>query len=180
MDDIKEVKKAKKGNLTAFEHLILKHNELMYRVSKSILYKDEDSADAIQETVLKAYQKIHTLREPAFFKTWLLKILMNECYTILRKQRNIIPMEEWTEPSGKDIGYESFELDELLKDLPEEQGQLLKLFHIEDMSIHDLAELYNVPENTMKTRLRRAREKMRERLSIDNEEGYEWKNGNKS
>lgn len=177
MDDSKEVKKAQKGNIVAFEHLILKYNELMYRVSKTILTGDQDCADAIQETVLKAYQKIHTLREPAYFKTWLLKILMNESYTILRQKRNIIPMESWTEPSEKDKGYESFEIEDLLNRLPEEQRQLIKLFHIEDMSIHDLSEIYNVPENTIKTRLRRAREKMRESLLIDNEEVFQWKNG---
>ncbi|MCP1307418.1 hypothetical protein NI000_09170 [Paenibacillus tyrfis] len=52
-------------------------------MAKSILDKDENAADALQETILKAYQSIHALREPKFFKTWIFRILINQCNTIL-------------------------------------------------------------------------------------------------
>ena len=61
MNQIKEVKKAIKGNRSSFEKLILEHKLMMYRVSRTILSNDEDCADAMQEAIIKAFQNIHTL-----------------------------------------------------------------------------------------------------------------------
>lgn len=176
MDVIKVVKKAQRGNVKAFERLVVFHQVLMYRVAKSILHRDEDCADAIQEAILKAYQSIRTLREPKYFKTWLLRIVMNECHQIHRQRKNLFTLEKCAEPASIEKAFVQIEVEELLDSLPEDQSHLLKLFHIEDISIKDLADIFQVPENTIKTRLRRAREKAREILTM--EEDYQWKNGN--
>lgn len=177
MNLIKEVKKAIKGNSSSFEKLILTHKLLMYRVSRTILSRDEDCADAMQEAIMKAFQNIHTLREPSYFKTWLIRILLNECHQLHRKRKNLISIEELAEPLSKEHGYEKIEIEQLLDVLPSEDKQLLKLFYIEDLSIHDLALILDIPENTVKTKLRRAREKMQKTLAKD-EEVTTWKNGN--
>ena len=65
--------------------LILASQETLYRVAKTLLYNDADCADAIQETIVKAFSKIHTLKKEQYAKTWLIKILINECYAIMRK-----------------------------------------------------------------------------------------------
>ncbi|MEH7379389.1 sigma-70 family RNA polymerase sigma factor [Bacillus sp. JJ1533] len=176
MDIAKEVKKARRGSHSSFEKLITAHKLLMYRVAKTILINDEDCADAMQEAIIKAYEKIDTLREPAYFKSWLCRIVLNECYQLLRHKKNVIKMEEWLEPHMNEHGYEEVEVEQMLSMLSEEQSQLLKLFHIEGISILELAQIYEVPENTIKTRLRRAREKMRE-LWDAKEEGSSWING---
>ncbi|WP_010677190.1 sigma-70 family RNA polymerase sigma factor [Bacillus timonensis] len=176
MDIEKEVKKARRGSNSSFEKLIMAHKLLMYRVAKTILVNDEDCADAIQEAILKAYQKMNTLKEPAYFKSWLCRIVLNECYQLLRQKKNVVHMEEWLELETQDHGFETVEMEQMLSILPKEQSHLLKLFHIEGMSIIELAHIYEVPENTIKTRLRRAREKMREYWDIK-EEGSVWKNG---
>ncbi|WP_077619901.1 RNA polymerase sigma factor [Bacillus sinesaloumensis] len=176
MDIVKEVKKARRGNKSSFEKLIVAHHLLLYRVAKTVLSNDEDCADAIQEAIIKAYQKIDTLREPGYFKSWLCRIVLNECYQLVRQKKNVINMEEWVEPHIQEKGYEEVEVEQMLSKLPEAQSQLLKLFHIEGITILELAQIYEVPENTIKTRLRRAREKMRE-LWDSKEEGSLWKNG---
>lgn len=173
----KEVKKAMKGNSSSFEKLILSHKLMMYRVSRTILSRDEDCADAIQEAILKAFQKIHTLREPRYFKTWLIRILLNECHQIHRKRKNLIPMDELAEPFSNENGYDKIEVVQLLDILPSEDKQLLRLYYIDDLSIHDLAIILELPENTIKTRLRRSREKIQKALAKD-EEVTTWKNGN--
>ncbi|MBN2983761.1 RNA polymerase sigma factor [Cohnella algarum] len=175
MDMTKEVKKAQKGHPHAFEHLIRAHKVIMYRVARTLLASDADCADAIQEAILKAFENIRTLREPAYFKTWLLRIVINECNRILRQHRKVIELDEWTAPSAKESGFEKVELEQLLKTLPEEDRILLKLYHIDDLSIKELAEIYQKPENTIKTQLRRAREHARSIWS--KQEGYPWKNG---
>ena len=176
MDIAKEVKKAKRGSKSSFEKLIIEHKLLMYRVAKTILSNDEDCADVIQEAIIKAYEKIDTLREPMYFKSWLCKIVINECYQLLRQKKNVVHMEEWLETPIKETGYEKVEVEQMLEKLPEEQSRLLKLFHIEGISILELAHIYEVPENTIKTRLRRSREKMRE-LWNEIEGGSIWTNG---
>ncbi|MDG5788545.1 sigma-70 family RNA polymerase sigma factor [Evansella sp. AB-P1] len=175
MDIQKEVKKAKKGHRGAFEKLVLYYQVMMYRVAKTILSRDEDCADAIQETILKAYEKISTLREPKYFKSWLIRILMNECYQIGRQRKRVVSIEEWVEPSSLDSGYEKIEVTELLHKLPSEQRELLQFYHIEDISIYDLSVIYEVPENTIKTRLRRARENVRD--IFQKEDDSKWING---
>ncbi|MCC3356227.1 RNA polymerase sigma factor [Bacillus sp. REN16] len=176
MDIAKEVKKARRGSKSSFEKLIVAHKLLMYRVAKTILTNDEDCADVMQEAIIKAYQKIDTLREPAYFKSWLCRIVLNECYQLLRQKKNVIHMEEWLEPQINERGFEEVEVKEMLNKLSEEDSQILKLFHIEGISIIELSQIYEAPENTIKTRLRRAREKMRE-LWDEKEEGSSWKNG---
>lgn len=63
--------------------LILNSERQLYSTAKTILFRDEDCADAIQETIVKAFSKIETLRNDKYAKTWLMRILMNECYTLL-------------------------------------------------------------------------------------------------
>ncbi len=179
MDLIKDVKKAMKGNHSSFEKLIHAHKLTMYRVSRTILTRDEDCADAMQEAIMKAFQHIRTLKEPRFFKTWLIRILLNECYQLHRKRKNLVSIDQLEEPSAIESGYEKIEIEQLLNVLPASDKELLKLFYIEDLSIHDLALILNIPENTVKTRLRRAREKMQKTLAKD-EEVATWKNGNKN
>ena len=169
MNHMKEVKKAIKGNRSSFEKLILEHKLMMYRVSRTILTNDEDCADAMQEAIIKAFQNIHTLREPRYFKTWLIRILLNECQQILRKRKNLISIDEWIEPYANEGGYEKIEIIQLLDVLPTEEQQLLKLYYIEDLSIGNLSLILEIPENTVKTKLRRAREKMQKTLTKDEE-----------
>ena len=66
--------------------LILASEDSMYHVAKSLLYNDADCQDAIQEAIAKAFDKIGTLTQDTYAKTWLLRILINECYGIMRKE----------------------------------------------------------------------------------------------
>ena len=70
--------------------LIIDSEETMYHVAKSLLYNDADCADAIQEAIVKAFAKLHTLKDDSYAKTWLIRIVMNECYAIMRKEKKII------------------------------------------------------------------------------------------
>ena len=87
------VKKAQKGDAEAFITLIEENKQSMYKVARGFLNNDEDIADAISETVLDCYEKIHTLKQSAYFKTWMIRILINNCKDLIRKQRGDIPIE---------------------------------------------------------------------------------------
>ena len=98
------IRKAKDRDPDAFTTLMQQQTKDMYRVAIAILMNDEDAADAIQETILDCWERIGTLRENRYFKTWLTRILINNCYDIRRKRENLAPMEEY-EPSAVEDSY---------------------------------------------------------------------------
>ena len=76
---IQLVKRSISGDADAFLELMEKNSLAMYKVARGILDNDEDAADAIQDTILTCFEKIHTLKNPEYFKTWMIRILINEC-----------------------------------------------------------------------------------------------------
>ena len=107
----------------------------MYRVAKSILHQDEDCADAIQSAILNAYEKLDTLRNEKFFKTWLTRILINECYKILRSNKEQIPFELYMAEQNREKN--SSDLYEKLMELDEKYRIPFVLFHVEGYSIQE-------------------------------------------
>ena len=83
--------------------LILDSERQLYSTAKSILKDDQDCADAIQETIVKAFSKIKTLRNDKYARTWLIRILINECYTLLRKSSKFVPLEEMNKSAESGI-----------------------------------------------------------------------------
>ena len=82
----KLVKKARQGDPDAFTELMQSQMQNMYKTARAILYNDEDAADAISETILTCWEKLHQLKNPAFFRTWMTRILINKCKDIIKKQ----------------------------------------------------------------------------------------------
>ena len=70
-----------------FLRLALDSEPTLFHVSLSILHNEQDCADAVQEAILKAYENRHKLKEIKYFKTWIVRIVINECYSILRKKK---------------------------------------------------------------------------------------------
>ena len=72
-----------------FGELIMTNKESLYRVAKSVLRNDDDCADAIEEAIVKGFENLRSLKKDEFAKTWLIRILLNECYSIYRfKQKS--------------------------------------------------------------------------------------------
>lgn len=173
MDLEKEVKRARKGNKEAFSRLIKNYEMMLYRVSYSILRSDEDCADAIQETILKAYGGIGSLREPKFFKTWLTRIVMNESYQLVRRKHKVVSLESMGDPGKEDRGYANIELEEAIEHLSEELRLVIILFYFEDLPLKEIVKVMDCPLGTVKTRLFRARAELERLLSEDEEGGGE-------
>lgn len=150
--------------------LILKSERQLYSTAKSILCDDQDCADAISETIVKAFSKIHTLRVDKYAKTWLIRILLNECYDILRKQSKQVSIEnlqEYLEASVDKIMQEDSDYGELyqaLNTLKEELRLPMVLYYIDEYSIREIAQILEISEGAVQKRLVRAREKMRKTL----------------
>lgn len=147
--------------------LILASEDSLYHVAKTLLREDADCADAIQEAIVSAFTKLHTLRRDEYAKTWLTRILINECYDILRNQKRLVSIEEQAVPEQEETGRDYSDLYEALETLPEEMRICVTLFYMEGYSIREIASILEVKENTVKSRLSRAKAKLRRELESE-------------
>jgi RNA polymerase sigma-70 factor (ECF subfamily) len=133
----------------------------MFRVARSILRTDAECADAMQETVVRAYKAIRRLKEPLYFKTWLIRILMNECRRMYKRHQRVIPMADPAEEAAYHPEWaESLTVIEAVCQLDEELRAIVALYYLEDMPLKEVAQLLDLPEGTVKSRLARSREKL--------------------
>lgn len=146
--------------------LILESERQMYLTAKTILHNDWDCSDAIQETIVKAFQKIDTLKKDRYAKTWLIRILINECYNLLRKESRFVPLEEMEELSVKKPEEEQdySDLYKAVCSLKEELRIPVVLYYGEDFSVREIAQILDITEGAVQKRLFRAREKLRKQL----------------
>lgn len=152
------VKRARNKDSEAFIHLMQLHMQSMYRVALAILMNDEDVADAIQETILIVWEKIESLKETRYFKTWMIRILINNCYDIRKKSLPIVELEEWKEPVSED-SY-NLEWKEALASLDKKYSIVLTLFYSEGYSVREISHMLRIPTSTVRTRLQRGRERL--------------------
>jgi RNA polymerase sigma-70 factor (ECF subfamily) len=158
--NLSDVVLAKKGDKVAFERLVRKHSVSLYRVARGILRCESDIEDATQETIIKAYKKLVSLKSDLYFKTWLIKILVNECTYILRANKKTVNLVE-TEPASPDNQYENLELLSVVQSLDTDLRIVTLLFYYEGLPQKDIAEVLNLPVGTVSSRLSRSREKLR-------------------
>lgn len=164
------INKARRGDKEAFVDL-MKVNELaLYKVAKSILKNDADVEDAMQETILTAFEKITSLKEERYFKTWLTKILINKCNDILRKNKITVQMEEFYDVGYTENFIDHISMKEGLKILTQEQQLVLDLYYVMGFNAREISEMLSEKESTIKVRLFRSRNKLKN-FFIDNKEG---------
>ncbi|WP_239617297.1 RNA polymerase sigma factor [Cohnella mopanensis] len=155
---IGDVELARRGDKEAFIRLMRMLELSLYQTAKAFLHSDEDCADAMQETALRAYRSVRSLKNPEYLKTWIVRILINECKRVLEKKRNIVPLQPEYEPAMMDPGYARFELRELVDRLEAPQRSVVLLYYYGGLTVKEIAEELNVPEGTIKSRLYKARE----------------------
>ena len=149
---------------TAFGNLVMENEVQLYRIAKAILRKDEDCMDAAQEAVTKAFERLDTLRNDAFAKTWLIRILIHECCTLAKERKRLVPVESgWRDETSEKQDYSS--LYKALSDLEPEFRIVLVLHYLEGYQIQEISRMLEIPEGTVKSRLYRGRDKMRTLLS---------------
>ncbi len=152
------VKKAMQKDPDAFTELMQLHLKDMYRTALAILMNDEDAADAIQDTILACWEKLDRMKKPQYFKTWMTRILINNCYKIRKAAKNTGTLDECAEPAAYDEY--NLELKEALASLDEKYRVAMTLFYSEGYSIDEIAKILKIPKSTVQTRLHRGRKKL--------------------
>lgn len=164
---IELVELAKTGNQEAFSKLIEEMKFKLYKTGISILKNDDDTCDAIQETLINAYKSISTLKNNEYFSTWIIRILINKCYDIIRKNKKIVYLDEKMKLE-QDMYYEIYsqesELEVVLNKIDKDLRMVTVLYYYDDLSVIQISEMLNIPDGTVKSRLSRARSKIYEIL----------------
>lgn len=148
-----------------FVQLVLEAEPTLFHVAFSILHHEQDCADAVQEAVVKAYEQRNTLKNQTFFKTWLVRIVMNECYQILRKRKRRMSMDEKLLKDDRKLSVyvreDYLDLYRAIAALKEKDRICILLFYMEDFTIKQIADTLEIPTGTVKSRLNRAREQLK-------------------
>ena len=151
---------ARKGDKEAFSKLIQEIKIKLYKTGMAILKNDDDVCDALQETLINAYTKITTLKNPEYFNTWIIRIMINNCYEIIRKNKRASKITEKIKQSIDnyyEIYCEQSDLENILKQLDEDLRLVTVLYYYDDLKVKEISKLLNIPEGTVKSRLSRAR-----------------------
>lgn len=149
---------------------VLNAENSLYRVAKTILINNADCEDAVQETILRAWERQSTLRQPEYFKTWLTRILINECNRLAKKRPDTMALEDCGELAAADGGPVDADLREGILRLPRKLRTAVVLYYIEGYSVQETAQLTRVPAGTVKSRLSKARSLLRAGL-INSDDG---------
>lgn len=154
-----------------FVALVDEKSQTLFRVARSILRKEEDCNDALQEGILKAWASRHRLRNQRYFATWITRIVINECHNILRKQAKYTLMAEVPDKAvcpTPDGG-----LHQVIDALPEALRLPVILHYVEGYSGKEIASLLRIPLVTVRNRLYSARKKLRLELEPQEARPYE-------
>ncbi len=182
MDESALIQSARKGDLDAFNTLVLTYQHQVYNLAYRIMGEEAAASDATQEAFVSAYKNLKSFRGGSF-KSWLLRIVTNACYDDLRrrKRRPATSLDELTDgedgeaefdvpapDDGPEIIAQRHELASLIQQgittLPDDQRIVLVLSDVQGMSYDEIASMTNSNLGTVKSRLSRARAKLREYL----------------
>lgn len=155
---------------TEFQAEVKRIEKLLFRVAWSYLGNNQDVEDAVQDALIKAWEKQDSLRNQAQFKAWLTKILVNQCKNLLRKRRkwSFYPLEE--KAVQPELMNEGAPVLEAMNKLKPEHRVAITLFYLDGYSQQDIAEILQCPIGTVKTRLHTAKKQLKKILLIEWEE----------
>lgn len=156
----------------AFEALVRQHREAIYRVAIRMTHRHEDADDLVQETFLRAYASFRRFRGEASTVTWLYRIVTNLALNLLRRRSRFQRAAALFRRDWEAVAPPSVEQDETrravqvaLETLPPPQRIVVVLFDVEGLSAAQIAEILDIPEGTVRSRLHHARRHLRRQLS---------------
>ena len=176
------VKKALVGDTDAFLELMDINQAAMLRIAHGYFSQEADIADAIQDTILDAFEHLSSLKEPRYFKTWLIRILINNCNHIYNRNKKYVPLDDGTaditKASQKNVAPEFgtsaqepdtplYRFHELLSYISEENRLCFQLYYGEELNTREIADILHMKESTVRSRMHREKIKLKAKLLKD-------------
>ena len=167
------ITKAQKGDTEAFTKIIISMKNELYKIAKTRITNESDIDDVIQETMLETFRSIKKLRDPKKLKMWIIKILINKCNKVYRKKyKKEISIDEYNLDnyivinSQKNIE-DDINFYQLIQNLKYEERIVVLLFYMEEYSVEEISKMIKMNQNTVKTNLYRARQKIKKKIELE-------------
>lgn len=158
MNDL--IKRARGGDADAFVSLIELHKQSLYKIAASYFRTEMDREDAVSQTVLDCWEKLDTLKKPAYFKTWLIRILINNCKDIIRSRARLVVLDAVPEPEPEEDEHSGLYFDELMGLLSDALRPVMQLYYGEGFKVREIAALLDIPVGTVTVSLKRGRKRL--------------------
>ena len=177
------LRRAQKGDAQAFEQLVTPHEQMLWRVCWHYTHHQEDAADCLQETMLKAWRAIKSYRSECSLSSWLYRIASTVCLDFLRKQKRLpqtesadelaeegfAPVDESPTPDEAILKAESADsIRAAIDSLPGDMRTVIILYALQGLPYEEIADTMNTSVGTVKSRLNRARQKIAKFLADGN------------
>lgn len=151
----------------SFEEQTEQIKDKLYRYAFCYVKNEHDALEIVSETIYKAYLSYHKVKHKKYFETWITRILINTALDYLRKGKKIITMDVMPEQAVEEAPVsmeEKYDLYEALNELAEENKAFICLKYFEDKSFREIADIYQIPEGTVKTKVYRILKDLRSKL----------------
>ena len=148
-----------RGDKLSLQQLLKQEKDKLYRMAYTYVKNEEDALEVFQQTVLKAIESIHQLKEPMYFSTWLTRICINSAITMLKKKKKLVMMDAVVErlvdnELSEDLA-QRLDVADALSKLPEKYKTTLLLRFYQDFSVKQIAHILDCPEGTVKSNIHR-------------------------
>lgn len=164
MNVVRLVKRAKKGNKEALLQLIMAEKDTYYRLAFTYLGNTHDAMDAMEDMIVRLYEKIDQLQKEDAFYSWSKTILVNCCKGLLQKRNKVILVEDWSDTDERELSHEwthdlysrtdqQLDIQDLLQNINEHQREAIQLKYFHDLDNQTIAEITNVSLGTVKSRI---------------------------
>ncbi|WIV20057.1 sigma-70 family RNA polymerase sigma factor [Paenibacillus polygoni] len=167
----KEIKKAQRGDKNSFLALFQSYQNDIYRLAYINVKNEEEALDIVQETAYRSFKSIKTLKEPKYFKTWLMKIAISCSIDLLRKKNKLVPIEPQiiNESITSEVTLDtnillSLTLEDLIDELDVSEKNVVLLRFYQDYTFKEISNILEIPIGSAKTILYRALNKMKKSL----------------
>ncbi len=147
-----------------FSDRVVELEKSLYYTAKTILKNDDDCADAVQEALLTAYKKLPTLRQEEYFKTWITRILINQCKSMARSRRYHEDIEALGETSRAESDLALREIVMEINALDIKLRLPFVLYYSEGFTVREISQILKISESNVKVRLHRARQALQQRI----------------
>lgn len=158
------VKKAKKGHKEALLQLIMAQKDDYFRLAFTYMKNSHDAMDAMADMTVKLYENIHQLQKPEAFYSWSKTILVNSCKNLLRKQKKVVLLDEWSPATEQilnmaanqnpiSISEQKMDIHDMLLHVNQAQREAIQLKYFHDLDYDTIANMTNVPVGTVKSRV---------------------------
>ncbi|NUU64181.1 RNA polymerase sigma factor [Paenibacillus agri] len=171
MESIMKVQTANTGEEEAFMQMVLGQQRLLYGIAYSYLRSEADALEVLQEATCRAWTKRRSLKDPARFTPWLIRIVINCCNDELKRRKRVLTVKP-AEPDNNMMEMRSdlrLDMEQALDGMKPKYRQVLVLKYYRDMTVAEIAEILDRPVGTVKTWLNKGLKHLRGKMKIKEE-----------